>query len=165
MKNTKISATLFLILFISVACFGLSQSEENTAIDPLAGIEASERISIAFMISVLILKITAFVLGYLIVKLGHDTLIKGITGEFNFGFTGSGFSAKLKSASPGALFVLMGSAIIIWSMTVEKPFKVEAFPAETKESKTTVPNSEQKDPIPGVGNLQFNEAHKTKSNQ
>ena len=165
MKETKTSAIFFLILFFSFACFGSGQAGENSAIDPQAGIEASERISIAFMISVLLLKITAFILGYLIVKLGHDTLVKGITGEFNFGFTGSGFSAKLKSASPGALFVLMGTAIIIWSMAVEKPLKVEASPAETKESKTLVPNSEQKDPIPDGDSLQFNEAHQTKSNQ
>lgn len=165
MKKTKTSAFIFLILLFSFSCFGLGQTGENPSVDPLAGIKASERISIAFMISVLFLKITAFILGYLIVKLGHDTLVKGITGEFNFGFTGSGFSAKLKSASPGALFVLMGTAIIIWSMAVEKPFKVEAVPSETKESKTIVPHSEQKDPIPGVDSLQFNEVRKTKSNQ
>ena len=79
--------------------------------------------AIAFMLSVLILKITAFILGYLIVKLGHDTMIKGVTGEVDFGFEGSGFKTKLKSGSPGAFFVLAGAAIIIWALFVEKPFE------------------------------------------
>jgi hypothetical protein len=80
------------------------------------------------MISVLALKVTAFVLGYLIVRLGHDTLIRGVTGEIDFGFSGSGFKTKLKAASPGALFVLMGAAIIIWGLAMQKPFEVKAGP-------------------------------------
>ena len=88
-------------------------------------IATSTPIAIAFMVSMLVLKVTAFVLGYLIVKLGHDTMIKGVTGEVDFGFSGSGFQTKLKSASPGAFFMLMGAAIIIWGLTVEKPFAIE----------------------------------------
>ena len=84
------------------------------------------------MISILLLKITAFVLGYLIVRLGHDTMIKGVSGQINFGFSGSGVSAKLKSATPGALFVLLGSAIIIWGLVVQKPMDIRVTPsAET----------------------------------
>ncbi len=79
-------------------------------------------LAISFMISILVLKVVAFILGYKIVKLGHDTLVRGISGEIDFGFSGKGFSTKLKSASPGGFFVLMGSAIIIWSITVQKPF-------------------------------------------
>ncbi len=92
-------------------------------------IGASTPVAVAFMLSVLALKITAFVLGYLIVRLGHDTLIKGVTGQIDFGFSGSGFKAKLKSASPGALFVLMGAAIIIWGLTVQKPMEIKTLPA------------------------------------
>lgn len=79
------------------------------------------------MISILILKVTAFVLGYLIVRLGHDTMIKGVSGAIDFGFSGSGFKTKLKSASPGAFFVLMGAAIILWGLTVKKPMEIGPF--------------------------------------
>ncbi len=90
----------------------------------------STPIAIAFMISILALKIVAFVLGYKIVRLGHDTLVKGISGEIDFGFEGSGITAKLKSASPGGLFVLMGAAIIIWGLAVNKPLQIKAAPAK-----------------------------------
>jgi len=81
--------------------------------------------SIAFMIAVVVIKVTALILGYLIVRLGHDTMIKGVTGDIDFGFSGSGVSTKLKSGSPGALFVLAGAAVIIWALWVEKPFEAE----------------------------------------
>jgi hypothetical protein len=92
-------------------------------------IAASTPVAIAFMLSVLVLKITAFVLGYLIVRLGHDTLIKGVSGQIDFGFSGSGLRAKLKAASPGALFVLMGAAIILWGLTVQKPMEIKMLPS------------------------------------
>ncbi|MDG2449078.1 MAG: hypothetical protein P8M34_05555 [Saprospiraceae bacterium] len=82
-------------------------------------------LAISFIISVLALKVVAFILGYKIVKLGHDTLVRGVSGELDFGFSGSIIGAKLKSASPGAFFVLMGSAIILWGLTVEKPFSYD----------------------------------------
>ncbi|BCO08168.1 hypothetical protein GF1_05440 [Desulfolithobacter dissulfuricans] len=100
-----------------------------TEIVPVENIIAtSTPIAITFMLSVMALKITAFVLGYLIVRLGHDTLLKGVTGEIDFGFSGSGFKTKLQAASPGALFVLMGAAIIIWGLTVKKPMEIKAVP-------------------------------------
>ncbi len=106
------------------------------AADQIIG--ASTPVAIAFMLSVLALKITAFVLGYLIVRLGHDTLIKGVTGQIDFGFSGSGFKAKLKAASPGALFVLMGAAIIIWGLTVQKPMEIKTLPSPP-ETATVAP--------------------------
>ncbi|MBU1341649.1 MAG: hypothetical protein KKE44_23695 [Proteobacteria bacterium] len=94
-----------------------------------AFVATSTPIAIAFMASILVLKITACVLGYLIVRLGHDTLIKGISGEIDFGFSGSGIKTKLKAGSPGALFVLMGAAIILWGLTVQKPMEIKMLPA------------------------------------
>lgn len=94
----------------------------------------STPIAISFMLSILVLKVTAFVLGYLIVRLGHDTLIKGVTGEIDFGFSGSGFKTKLKAASPGALFILMGAAIILWGLAVEKPMAIKMSPPAQYQS-------------------------------
>ena len=79
--------------------------------------------AITFMVCILIIKVTALILGYLIVKLGHDTLIKGITGDIDFGFEGKGLTTKLKAGSPGAFFVLAGAAVIMWALFVEKPFE------------------------------------------
>jgi len=105
---------------------------------------------IAFMFSILILKITAFVLGYLIVRLGHDTLIKGIAGQIDFGFKGSGFKTKLKSASPGGLFVLMGAAIIIWGLTVQKPMEIKGFYSPPKSGADAPATTDGSRPRPVV---------------
>lgn len=89
-------------------------------------------VAILFLAGTLVMKITAIVIGYLIVRLGHDTLIRGITGDLDFGFTGSGVQTKLKSASPGAAFVLAGAAIIVWALVVEKPFDLYVGPPSTE---------------------------------
>ncbi len=114
-------------------------------------IGAGTPVAIAFMLSILALKITAFVLGYHIVKLGHDTLIKGVSGQLDFGFSGSGFKAKLKAASPGALFVLMGAAIIIWGLTVQKPMEIKMVPAvgePAPAAQTTGGDKTRRAPVP-----------------
>lgn len=85
-------------------------------------------VAVLFLVGTLVMKVTAIVIGYLIVRLGHDTLIRGVTGDLDFGFTGSGVQAKLKSASPGAAFVLAGAAIIVWALAVEKPFDLQIGP-------------------------------------
>lgn len=163
--KTKIgSVIIFLIVFLSTHFVANAQNAENIPANSLSGINTSAEISIAFMISILLLKITAFILGYLIVKLGHDTLIKGITGDFDFGFSGSGFNTKLKSASPGLFFVFMGSAIIIWSMVVDKPLKIATTPSttiETKEQKSETEMKEEKDEIPDSETLDTTEHLRT----
>lgn len=102
----------------------------------ILAVSQQNSIAIAFIIAVACIKITAFVIGYLIVRLGHDTLVKGITGDIDFGLKRSNFEVKLISASPGAFFVLAGAAIILWGLYVEKPFDanrtIEA-PAVKKE--------------------------------
>lgn len=100
--------------------------------------------AMTFMVCMLIMKITALVLGYFIVKLGHDTLIKGVTGDIDFGFKGSGFTTKLKAGSPGAFFVLAGAAIIMWALFVEKRFEYGIERDSTKIEQTAGPKSEIK---------------------
>jgi hypothetical protein len=131
-------------LGITAACMLLGPAgaaEPQSTLSADAVITASSPVAIVFMISILALKITAFVLGYLIVRLGHDTLVKGVTGEIDFGFSGSGFKAKLKAASPGALFVLMGAAIILWGLAVQKPFEVKAGPAAEQTAVQAAPKA------------------------
>jgi hypothetical protein len=132
--SNKCFSAYLLILFLTLAIWPAASvfaQETGSSVDEI--IMSSTPVAVAFMISMLVLKVTAFVLGYLIVKLGHDTMIRGVTGEIDFGFSGSGFETKLKSASPGAFFILMGGAIIIWGLTVEKPFKVEVPQKQKQE--------------------------------
>lgn len=100
--------------------------------------------AITFMVCILIMKVTALILGYLIVKLGHDTLIKGVTGDIDFGFEGKGIATKLKAGSPGAFFVLAGAAIIIWALFVDKPFEYGRVKESTKIEQKAVDKSEIK---------------------
>lgn len=136
---------------------GLAAASENPApasIDePIIVLIAA----IAHMFSVLALKITAFIIGYKIAKLGYDTLIKGITGDLDFGFSsGKAISARLKSASPGTFFVLLGVALIAWGLFVDKPFeselldKVKQKGTQTEQQqKVTAPAKTIKD-MPGI---------------
>lgn len=146
MKKLLIFLFVSLLICLPVLCNG-STLNDNIANESLETIKTSEFISIAFMICILVMKITAFIFGYLVIKMGHDTLVKGITGEFDFGFSGSGFNAKLKSASPGLLFVLLGTAIIIWSMVVAKPLNIDTKPAikeeSTEDTRDTLPDAEK----------------------
>lgn len=128
-KDVLAVVSVFLGIMATSVLLGLAAAAEpQSSLSADAVITASSPVAIVFMISVLALKVTAFVLGYLIVRLGHDTLIRGVTGEIDFGFSGSGFKTKLKAASPGALFVLMGAAIIFWGLAMQKPFEVKAGP-------------------------------------
>lgn len=72
--------------------------------------------------SVLIIKLTAMVAGYKIVSLGHDALVKGLKGEFLFTSNlAKDRGMMLKGASPGLLFVLLGSLLIGWAIYIDKP--------------------------------------------
>jgi hypothetical protein len=53
------------------------------------------------------------VISYLIIKLGHKTLIKGVSGDLDFSFSGALVQTKLASAYSGALFALAGATVII----------------------------------------------------
>lgn len=118
--------TMLAIRTICFAAFSLMLilSTPAIAFDANQALDQSVFAAAIFIFATISMKITAIVVGYLIVKLGHDTLIRGISGDLDFGFEGHGQSVKLKSASPGAFFVLAGSAIIIWGLFIDKPFGV-----------------------------------------
>lgn len=138
---------VFLVVLNGFAQDEVAYPERNpSSSDVQVVLTVSSAVSIAFMISVLILKITAFIIGYKIAKLGYETLIKGITGELDFGFSsGTMISTKLKSASPGTFFVLLGAAIIAWGLFISKPFELEI---KSRSSQHIEENIEQKKPQP-----------------
>ena len=57
--------------------------------------------------------------GYRIARLGHDMLLKGVTGQFDFKTEFRGGKAALVSASPGIFFILMAVALISVSIFKE----------------------------------------------
>jgi hypothetical protein len=69
---------------------------------------------------VVVLKVVCFILGYLTVRLGHQSISSGAKGEFKFSARLSGTGADLASASPGLLFILLGIFLIGFAMYVDK---------------------------------------------
>jgi len=77
------------------------------------------------VIPLLLFKLAVLIVGYLFAKLGHNLLIKGISGEFKFhaGFKGS--KADVVSASPGLFFILMATILISVAIIKDKPYSTK----------------------------------------
>lgn len=145
--DTLMRVLIFLMFFISTSSDALTQ--EITADKDIADFFThSTPTTVSFILGVTAIKITAFVIGYLIVKLGHDTLIKGVTGDIDFGLEGKGFKTKLKAGSPGAFFVLAGAAIILWGLFVSKPLDISVKPVTTSQSSVTLESQQDNEPLP-----------------
>ncbi len=74
------------------------------------------------VLSILLFKLSALFIGYFVVKLGYELLVKGITGEFKFRGSIAGGKADLVSASPGLLFLLLGVILMGTAVLKDKPF-------------------------------------------
>ena len=175
-SNVKTSSALILCLFLLSALLSYVYAQGDTATPvtsdkaipksqqqipqtqtDLGQLLAANRTTVViYVIAILILKLTAFFLGFKIVVMGHDLLIKGIKGDFDFTFSSNNaISSKLQSASPGTFFVLLGTALIAWGMFVEKPMaiKFSYIPKEnvqTQGTPATTPEGTQE--IPKAGN-------------
>ena len=140
-------ALLYIVCFISLSSQVVAEPTQSSQ-DIAAFFSHSTPMAVTFMLSVTAIKITAFVIGYLIVRLGHDTLIKGVTGDIDFGVEGKGLKTKLKAGSPGAFFVLAGAAIILWGLFVSKPLNITVEPATNSPSSTTVQSQKDNEAVP-----------------
>ena len=67
-------------------------------------------------------KLAMLIIGYKVTKLGHDLLVKGVTGEFKFSGSYNGAKGDLISASPGLLFLLLGVVVLAVAITKSVPF-------------------------------------------
>lgn len=85
------------------------------------------------------MKIVIFVLGYKIVKLGHDLLVRGVKGEFKFATEFQGAKADLASVSPGLLFLLLGIVLMGFSLGIDKEIDTQ-YPDYTQNSQDDVSN-------------------------
>jgi hypothetical protein len=77
-------------------------------------------------------KLAVLFVGYLIARLGHDLLLKGVSGQFKFRTEFSGAKADLVSVSPGVFFVLMGTVLITIGVIKDKPFETRVTQTSLK---------------------------------
>ena len=142
--------TLMLLLCSLLLCKHVGAEDVAANRDIADFFTHSTPLAVSFILSVTAIKITAFVIGYLIVKLGHDTLVRGVTGDIDFGIEGKGLKTKLKAGSPGAFFVLAGAAIILWGLFVSKPLNISVKPvAPTAASAPLETQAENERVAPG----------------
>jgi hypothetical protein len=71
------------------------------------------------LILVWTLKIVVFIVGYRVVKMAISLLEQGVRGEFKFQGSLQGARADLRSSSPGLLFTLLGTAIIVAALLIK----------------------------------------------
>lgn len=88
--------------------------------------------------SILVFKLAALIIGYLVVKMGYELLVKGITGEFKFKGSIAGGKADLVSASPGVLFLLLGIVLMGAAIVKDKPFSTSTAITPPSSSTPTV---------------------------
>jgi len=63
--------------------------------------------------AIVVAEIATLIIGFLLVRLGHDLLTRGVRGEFNFTGELKGWKLGLASASPGTLFALLGAVVVV----------------------------------------------------
>lgn len=102
------------------------------------------------VVSLLIFKLVVLFVGYLIAQLGHDLLIKGVTGEFKFQTKFKESTADLVSASPGLFFILMATILISIGILKDKPFETKVTETRITSGVETTPNGQPtvKPPVP-----------------
>ena len=102
------------------------------------------------VVSLLIFKLVVLFVGYLIAKLGHDLLIKGVTGEFKFQTKFKESTADLVSASPGLFFILMATILISIGILKDKPFETKVTERKITSGVETTSNGQPtvKPPVP-----------------
>ena len=94
-------------------------------------------VEVAYVISYALLvamKVSCFILGYLIVRLGYDLIASGVKGEFKFSASLGGAKADLASISPGLLFVLLGVFLIGYAIHVEKEIVFTPVPTAVRSN-------------------------------
>lgn len=84
------------------------------------------------------IRIVAFVIGYKVVVLGHDTMVRGIRGEFQLEAESSGQHLRLQSGIPGLLFVLLGSGIVLYAVFVRQPIGLDYSDSRAISAPATV---------------------------
>lgn len=100
-------------------------------------VRAVTALQITAALSNVLIRIAAIAAGTYVVYLGHDTMVRGIKGEFEF----EGAFGKLKGSVPGLFFVLMGVVAIGWALNTkfDSDLKIGAEQPVSKIGDTPIP--------------------------
>lgn len=102
----RVSVTLSFIMIAGILVAAISYAGNENAVTAVVEVNMTSIIMNG------IVRITAILAGVCIVWLGHNSMIRGVKGEFEF----EGKFAKLKGSTPGLLFVLLGTLAIGWAL-------------------------------------------------
>ncbi len=116
--------TLITVLLVSGSVLAASEAQIDSAVS----------INLTSIIMNGLIRIAAIGAGVYIVWLGHNTLIRGVKGEFEF----EGQFGKLKGSAPGLLFVLLGTLAIGWALqtTASGSFDIDESASQENSSPT-----------------------------
>lgn len=92
-----------------------------------------------------LVRIAAIAAGTYVVWLGHNTLVRGVKGEFNF----EGPHWRLKGSTPGLLFVLLGCLVIGWALAT-RHYGEETLAPAAETGAGAVAGSSISPPVPPV---------------
>jgi hypothetical protein len=80
------------------------------------------------VVAITLIKITCFIVGYLIIRLGAMLIALRVESQYEISGTYASWKAFLKSKSPGLTFVICGAIIVGYAMCVDKPVVIEIPP-------------------------------------
>ena len=107
---------------------------------------------------IIVMKITCFILGYKIIRLGYNLITAGVKGEFKFSSDFVGFKADLTSLSPGLLFVLLGVLLMIVAIYINKTVTLQTTKSPGASSINVAPYFEDSTPMPDINEFHFKDS-------
>jgi len=111
-RPARISAGCLVVAGLCLHSMTAAASEDAMAAALGDSVARAASVQIAHIIANALIRIAAIAAGVYVVWLGHNTMVRGIKGDFEF----EGKLGKLKGSTPGLLFVLLGVAAIGWAL-------------------------------------------------
>lgn len=129
----RLSLLLIPILATALPAFAADSAEQVE----IAAIDATSRNYLVFAISVTLVKITALVIGFLVVRLGYTTMMAGVHGKdsIELGLWGARFG--FKGVTPGLALGVVGVLLMMWAVSTKSQFSAEASARVTTTTSST----------------------------
>jgi hypothetical protein len=116
----------------------------------IARINAASFSYVVFAVSVTFVKITALVIGYLVVRLGYATMMAGVQGKDSAELKFAGAKVAFKGVTPGLALGLFGIFMMVWALSTKHHFSTEAT-ATSERIEHLQGESGAKKPSPSAG--------------
>lgn len=81
---------------------------------------------ITFAVTVTLVKIVTIVIGYLVAKLGYNTMMSGVKGKNSIELSALGTKFKFKGVTPGLALGVIGVLMIGWALSTKHHFSASA---------------------------------------